>query len=283
VSRPFFRACIGCRVDNRQIVFNSLCGLCTLSLIIASTRSPGTPDSSLTPPHITRPRDNAEKNRTRALKSIRNKGRPAPIQPPLPGVDGDDIPLRFLRNSQWVSSRIGKDRPSPLPVTSNRLARPFAGASTSLPSDDGAQPISPFPVNVNPLVPHNAKEAGEDRTKRDESAYTARAIEGHDPVSLSDSPSDTEEVDGAGAGDRLLAGQQRGRRSIMSQGSDGAPRWCRKCDAWKPDRTHHCRFCKRCILKSKCRNSSCPPFGIQLTCSGPPLRLARNLRRFPQL
>ena len=24
-------------------------------------------------------------------------------------------------------------------------------------------------------------------------------------------------------------------------------RYCEKCDQWKPDRTHHCRVCKRCI------------------------------------
>jgi len=26
-------------------------------------------------------------------------------------------------------------------------------------------------------------------------------------------------------------------------------RFCRKCSAWKPDRTHHCSVCGRCILK----------------------------------
>lgn len=30
---------------------------------------------------------------------------------------------------------------------------------------------------------------------------------------------------------------------------NGAPRFCRYCAAYKPDRTHHCRSCKRCILK----------------------------------
>lgn len=30
---------------------------------------------------------------------------------------------------------------------------------------------------------------------------------------------------------------------------NGAPRFCRYCATYKPDRTHHCRSCKRCILK----------------------------------
>jgi len=28
-------------------------------------------------------------------------------------------------------------------------------------------------------------------------------------------------------------------------------RFCRKCSAWKPDRTHHCSVCGRCILKAR--------------------------------
>ena len=27
------------------------------------------------------------------------------------------------------------------------------------------------------------------------------------------------------------------------------PRFCRKCQAWKPERAHHCSVCKKCILK----------------------------------
>eukprot|EP00871_Galdieria_phlegrea_P003415 jgi/Galph1/4074/GphlegSOOS_G2746.1 len=30
---------------------------------------------------------------------------------------------------------------------------------------------------------------------------------------------------------------------------NGEPRFCRICGVYKPDRTHHCRSCKRCILK----------------------------------
>ncbi|KAI9018317.1 DHHC palmitoyltransferase-domain-containing protein [Hyaloraphidium curvatum] len=31
--------------------------------------------------------------------------------------------------------------------------------------------------------------------------------------------------------------------------NDGRPRFCQKCKAHKPDRTHHCSICDRCILK----------------------------------
>jgi hypothetical protein len=236
--------------DIRQIIFNSLCGLCTLSLIVASTRSPGTPDPSLTPSHITRPVDGAEKERTRLPTLKRNQGRPTARRPPPLGIDGDDIPLRYLRNSQWVNSRIGKDRPSPLPLISNRLTQ-SAGPSETSSSLEGALPNSPFPASVNPLVPHSAKEAGEDRDEQREDVITASFVEGREGFISSGAPSDTEEGEGAQPEDSLLTRERRGRRSIMTKGNDGGPRWCKKCDAWKPDRTHHCRFCKRCTLKSK--------------------------------
>ena len=251
-----------------------------MSLIIASTRNPGTPDPSLTPSHITRPNDDVEKARTRISRQIRNKGRPAAIQPPPPGVDGDDIPLRYLRNPQWISSRIGKERPSPLPLISNRLGQ-TAGPSDSSPSDDGAPPISPFPVSVNPLVPHSAKQAGEDKDERIEDMDTARTIEGHESREADDSSSETEEGEEARAEDSLLTRERGSRRSIMAKGNDGGPRWCKKCDAWKPDRTHHCRFCKRCTLKSTCLRSLIR--SALLTGSGSSLCLARHVCRLPQL
>jgi hypothetical protein len=38
---------------------------------------------------------------------------------------------------------------------------------------------------------------------------------------------------------------------LMAKGGTGGPRWCRKCDGWKPDRCHHCRACRQCVLKSR--------------------------------
>ncbi|KAJ9477640.1 Palmitoyltransferase PFA3 [Pseudozyma hubeiensis] len=39
------------------------------------------------------------------------------------------------------------------------------------------------------------------------------------------------------------------RRSNIWVKSSGESRWCAKCDAPKPDRTHHCSSCNRCILR----------------------------------
>lgn len=38
---------------------------------------------------------------------------------------------------------------------------------------------------------------------------------------------------------------------LTAKSGTGGPRWCRKCDNWKPDRCHHCRSCRQCVLKSK--------------------------------
>jgi palmitoyltransferase ZDHHC2/15/20 len=43
---------------------------------------------------------------------------------------------------------------------------------------------------------------------------------------------------------------------------NGQMRFCNKCLCWKPDRTHHCRACKKCILKM---DHHCPWFA---TCVG---------------
>lgn len=43
---------------------------------------------------------------------------------------------------------------------------------------------------------------------------------------------------------------------------NGQMRFCQKCDCWKPDRTHHCSSCKRCILRM---DHHCPWFS---TCIG---------------
>ncbi|KIS71175.1 uncharacterized protein UMAG_01084 [Mycosarcoma maydis] len=39
------------------------------------------------------------------------------------------------------------------------------------------------------------------------------------------------------------------RRSNIWVKSSGESRWCAKCDASKPDRTHHCSSCQRCVLR----------------------------------
>jgi hypothetical protein len=51
--------------------------------------------------------------------------------------------------------------------------------------------------------------------------------------------------------DRQLPDSMADGKVLMAKSNTGGPRFCRKCESWKPDRTHHCRFCKRCVLKSK--------------------------------
>jgi palmitoyltransferase len=38
--------------------------------------------------------------------------------------------------------------------------------------------------------------------------------------------------------------------TLMRKSTTGERRWCRKCDAPKPDRCHHCRQCGHCVLKA---------------------------------
>jgi hypothetical protein len=108
--------------------------------------------------------------------------------------------------------------------------------------------VSPFPLNVSPFVPATATDAGEDKEYEEEDPD----IEVGRPIN---------EVSGEGDGDgddgeRLLPNSEpdssiKSRKSLFAKNSSGGHRWCSKCDAWKPDRCHHCRFCKRCTLKSE--------------------------------
>ncbi|ORZ18939.1 DHHC palmitoyltransferase-domain-containing protein [Absidia repens] len=36
---------------------------------------------------------------------------------------------------------------------------------------------------------------------------------------------------------------------VQAEKGETGPRFCRSCDAYKPPRAHHCRVCRRCILK----------------------------------
>jgi len=111
--------------------------------------------------------------------------------------------------------------------------------------------VSPFPLNVSPFVPTTASDAGED-TREAEVLHEFGS--GESGGSAADE--DIQGGDGEGDEDRLLAGSKQDpsaddRKSLFAKNSSGRHRWCSKCDAWKPDRCHHCRICKRCTLKSK--------------------------------
>ncbi|KIL64061.1 hypothetical protein M378DRAFT_78934 [Amanita muscaria Koide BX008] len=62
--------------------------------------------------------------------------------------------------------------------------------------------------------------------------------------------------------DRTVAGWLWGKRRGRMQNTTISPAYvgnCAKCGSDKPERTHHCRICKRCILKY---DHHCPPSGI---------------------
>lgn len=69
------------------------------------------------------------------------------------------------------------------------------------------------------------------------------------PVSTPESPSregKTNEDAGMSLTEALMAGQE-GDDEDEDYTKPG--RWCRKCWAPKPERTHHCQVCDRCVLK----------------------------------
>jgi len=43
--------------------------------------------------------------------------------------------------------------------------------------------------------------------------------------------------------------EEEAAREAKMSNSERRRRFCKKCAAWKPVRTHHCSVCKRCVLK----------------------------------
>lgn len=240
--------CVTALLTTRFIVFNGLFGMTSLSLFFASTRNPGQPNQALAPDDVLAPSGEVEKPKPqRRAKRDRRSDRPSPIALPPAGIDQDDIPLRYLRNSRWVNSRIGKDRPSPLPLRAGRAPRRRSPDQTSTYEEDSA--IFPVVVGVNPLMPTRAEDAGEDVVVENDNAYDNDADGRRTRLKRYDDQEGPVAEDGVE--ERLLPGIGTRRRSVMAKSNNGGPRWCRKCEAWKPDRTHHCRYCKRCTLKSE--------------------------------
>jgi len=185
----------------------------------ASTRQPGQPDPDLTPNGARE--DQAKKE-----------------------WDEDDIPLGRLRKGRRQDLRLSS-APREDGASIEGIAIPSSGSSGY------SLEVSPFPLNVSPFVPTTASDAGED-TREAEVFHEFGS--GESGGSAADE--DIQGGDGEGDEDRLLAASKRDpsaddRKSLFAKNSSGGHRWCSKCDAWKPDRCHHCRICKRCILKSK--------------------------------
>ncbi|ODN79254.1 hypothetical protein L202_03269 [Cryptococcus amylolentus CBS 6039] len=222
------------------VIYNGLLFMTLLSLYTTSHRSPGSPDQSLAPP-LARPPvapsplpdfSPPSSNRHRTISHSEGDAENGEIHE-------DDVPLRYLRNSNWTSKRWEKDRPSPLPLRSGVRYPPDAPKRSPSPTNLSSHTastersdFSPFPLSANPLLPHSAEETGEDDSQERIIHVTDEAL------------GDTEE-------NTSLLPKENGdvRVSLMAKGSNGGARWCKKCDGWKPDRCHHCRQCDRCVLK----------------------------------
>lgn len=295
-------------------------GLTVLSLITASSRSPGHPDPLLAPEGLDHtPSSRNDHPSPSQVSTTKLWDHREGLDRDFP-VDDDDIPLRYLRNPQWVTTRISKSRPSPLPLHVNpsrpqkesrlgqgRKNRMSRSAESHDGNNDIMPSISPFPLAMSPFVPNTATDAGESSS---EVESDAAALEGrrlvrrkagheaddedalsesdrepghhrdfnhdhdhnrdhdhnHDHEENNDDEDDEDEDDTITANAPLLSRPPRGkglskgarsgvpirqRQSLMAKSNTGEPRWCRKCDGWKPDRCHHCRFCNRCVLKSE--------------------------------
>jgi hypothetical protein len=183
--------------------------------LIASTRSPGQPDPELTP-------DGAREAQERKE------------------WDEDDIPLGQLRK---------KPRPD-LTLAPSRYDHEESPEGSGVPSSgsSGSAPeVSPFPLNVSPFVPTTATDAGEDGDEgQDGDDVPTGGIEEEEHSDEEDMEADQEQLLAAPERDQ----SSKNRRSLFAKNSSGGHRWCSKCDAWKPDRCHHCRYCKQCTLKS---------------------------------
>lgn len=194
-----------------------------------------------------------------------SKNNHLPVRPPIGesklkiNIKTEPPPsLKFLRNPQWVSSRLHKDRPSPLPLfknqsypsipstadsppsenekgscESNNMGWSYLGSESELESD-----YSPFPLSPSSRNSDRDKdvERNGDGGERDPLLILEEGrVPAHADMSEKvDSPTST----------------STSTPAIDTSGKI-QPRWCKRCDAWKPDRTHHCRHCHLCVLKSK--------------------------------
>ncbi|WVF69853.1 hypothetical protein IAT40_004634 [Kwoniella sp. CBS 6097] len=273
------------RFLEQMVVYHFLLGMTLLCLVTTASRLPGEPDQTLAPPMTKKQKQKPNQRRPASLAPFQNRVEPVngPDNSVYPSEEGhdavgtddtDDVPLRYLRNAQWVNTRMGKDRPSPLPLPNTRRYPPLpptapASSSTnrtspSEASSTGSGPgsdtdvqsatesesdFSPFPLSAfsvstkSPFVPNTAEEAGEDEDEDEDDLAQEEAIDQLGEPVPSTLGNDTDGL--------LMSSRTDGSedRSLMAKSNTGEVRWCKKCEGWKPDRCHHCRYCEQCVLK----------------------------------
>lgn len=186
----------------------------------ASSRSPGSPDPELTP-------EGAREAQERKI------------------WEDDDIPLGRLRKGRRPDLRLAAthyEREEVSESSAEGKTAPTSGSSGH------SLDVLPLPLAVSPFVPTTANDAGEDQGEAEE--HNDDELRGpfkkEEMEEAADDP-DKEHL----LGFAKQAKTVESRKSLFAKNSSGGHRWCSKCDAWKPDRCHHCRFCKQCTLKSK--------------------------------
>ncbi|KAK8846875.1 hypothetical protein IAR55_005965 [Kwoniella newhampshirensis] len=239
------------RFAEQVVIYHVLLLMTVLSLITTSNRPPDKPDQIFAPvsrlPLTTiRPVNMSDSE----AKPIEQSGREV--------ENDDDVPLRYLKNAQWVTSRITKDRPSPLPLSTNRRYLPplFSGTTSrpSLSSQDSESDYSPFPLSASQFIFTSTKGTG----VNDYDIEQDRAM--NDVAEVEDGGRERSALLTPAIQDDPFRPESGG--SIMAKSNTGGARWCKKCAGWKPDRCHHCRHCRQCVLKM---DHHCPWVG---TCVG---------------
>lgn len=117
-----------------------------------------------------------------------------------------------------------------------------------------APPSTPAPPSAPPIAAHPSATDDDDIPLRllRTSPQSAEPDVPIAQVPVRDMPAeDLPPIEEEDETEGLLSGAFDGPIAIMAKSNTGGPRWCRKCDAWKPDRCHHCRSCRQCVLKSE--------------------------------
>lgn len=214
----------------RLCTFQPLVVLAILSFYCASTRSPGHPRSVGQGGRLHSSID-ADTDYLEGTSTVDEAAHHAAFA----YEEEDDLPLAQLRNHDWAAKHGRKDRPSPLPIS-----------HTSRGLGDSPK-VSPFPLSVPRRMQYASNDDGyggdgqaaapllSQDANKDRSKEVGYWYEHSDRTSGGETPA------------HAVSGGHR----LMAKPDTGRPRFCRKCNADKPDRAHHCSTCGVCVLKSE--------------------------------
>nr|ODN93332.1 hypothetical protein L203_00603 [Cryptococcus depauperatus CBS 7841] len=234
------------------VLYHTLLFLTLASLISTSLRSPGTPDQTLAPslPATISTVNSSQSLARKPFPLSLNREQQGAVEDGTEHLDEDNVPLRFLRNTQWVKTRTTKERPSPLPLSSTRNQSKFRSGPRSTPFQSPETSLSEYSSFPLSATPHDLKSARVARNDVVKDILPEYQEESEKNEGLENDPLISSTASGSGG------------KSLMAKKSTGGARWCKKCEGWKPDRCHHCKYCETCVLKM---DHHCPWVG---TCVG---------------